>query len=293
MTADAGLRERLERGSIVLAPGVYDAFSALLAARAGFDALYLSGASVAYTRLARPDLGYLGVDEVAAIVGHIRERTELPLIVDADTGFGNALNVQRTVAVLERAGASAIQLEDQSWPKRCGHLDGKTLIDAAEMVGKIEAARDARREDSTLIVARTDAVGVEGLAGALERAGRYAEAGADVLFVEALPDVDAMRRASAALAARVPLLANMVEGGKSPLLSSAELQALGFSIAIFPGALVRALASMAQDFFASLKAHGSTEPFRDRMLDFAALNDLLGTAEILAAAKRYDPESSR
>jgi 2-methylisocitrate lyase-like PEP mutase family enzyme len=153
MTPQQRLREQLHDDAILVAPGVYDALSANLAARAGFTALYVSGASIAYTRLARPDLGYLGADQVAEIVRNIRERTELPLIVDADTGVGNALNVQRTVQILEQAGSSAIQLEDQSMPKRCGHLDGKTLVPTAEMAGKIRAATDARRDDATLIVA--------------------------------------------------------------------------------------------------------------------------------------------
>ena len=157
--------------------------SALLVEQAGFEAAYPSGASIAYTRLGRPDIGLLSLDDVASVMRHIRERVALPLIVDADTGFGNALNVMQTVRVLERAGASAIQLEDCAMPKRCGHLDGKTLIPAAEMAGKIRAACDARRDADTLIVARTDAVAVEGMEAALARAERYAEAGADVLFV--------------------------------------------------------------------------------------------------------------
>lgn len=291
MTPQQRLREHLRDETIVAAPGVYDALSAHLAARAGFTALYVSGASIAYTRLARPDLGYLGADQVAEIVRNIRERTELPLVVDADTGFGNALNVQRTMQVLEQAGASAIQLEDQSMPKRCGHLDGKVLVTPAEMVGKIRAAADARRDDATLIVARTDAVGPEGLEAALERAAAYADAGADLLFVEALRDEEQMRRAVAALGNATPLMANMVEGGKTPLLSAQELQVLGFSLVIFPGALVRALSRTAQDFFESLRTHGTTQPFRDRMLDFSDLNDVLGTPGILAAGKRYDPET--
>lgn len=156
MTPQKRLRDRLSAGGILVTPGVYDALGALIASQAGFEAVYLSGASIAYTRLAKPDIGYLGVDEVAGIVGNIRDRVDLPVIVDADTGFGNALNVQRTVTVLERSGASAIQLEDQAMPKRCGHLDGKRLVSRGEMVGKVKAAVDARRDADTLIVARTD-----------------------------------------------------------------------------------------------------------------------------------------
>ena len=284
------LKARLAQPKILLAPGVFDALSALLAEQAGFEAVYLSGASVAYTRLARPDIGLVTATEVETTVANIRERVAVPIIVDADTGFGNAINVQRTVRMLERAGASAIQLEDQSLPKRCGHLDGKTLVAAAEMTGKIKAALDARQSAATLIVARTDAVAVEGLEAALDRAEGYADAGADVLFVEALRTAEQMQAAVARLAGRAPLLANMVEGGKTPILPAAELEALGFSIAIFPGGLVRALAFAAQEYFATLKRDGTTAAYRGRMLDFDGLNAVLGTPEMLARGKRYEGE---
>ena len=163
------LPAQLASAGIVVAPGVYDALGAVLAERAGFTAAYLSGASIAYCRFGRPDIGLVGMSEVADTLSAIRERVELPLIVDADTGFGNALNVQRTVRLFERAGANGIQIEDQTLPKRCGHLTGKTLVPAAEMAGKIKAATDARQSDQTLIIARTDAVAVEGLEAALER----------------------------------------------------------------------------------------------------------------------------
>ena len=282
------LKERLATRKTVLAPGVYDAFTALLAERAGFEALYLSGASVAYARLGRPDIGLVTATELEETLSRIAERVAAPLIVDADTGFGNALNVQRTVQRLERAGAAAIQLEDQSLPKRCGHLDGKELVSAAEMAGKVRAAVDARARADTLIVARTDAVAVEGLAPALDRAEAYLAAGADVLFVEALRTEADMRAATARFAGRAPLLANMVEGGKTPVLPVAELERLGFAIAIFPGGTARAAAFAFTEYYASLKAHGTTTPYRGRMIDFDELQRLLGTAEILAAGKRYD-----
>jgi 2-methylisocitrate lyase-like PEP mutase family enzyme len=285
------LRERLKGKPILLAPGVYDAFSALLAEQAGFEALYLSGASIAYTRLGRSDVGLVTASEVENALANIRERVALPVIVDADTGFGNALNVMRTVKMLERAGASAIQLEDQTSPKRCGHLDGKSLIAAAEMCGKIRAALDARVSADTLVVARTDAVAVEGLDAALERAEAYLEAGADVLFVEALASVEQMQQALARLGGRAALLANMVEGGKTPLLAADELERLGFRVAIFPGGTVRALAHALQQYFAGLKAAGTTAPQRSRMLDFAALNRVIGTPELLALGKRYDEDA--
>ncbi len=273
---------------ILVAPGVFDGLSALLATQAGFPALYLSGASVAYTRFGRPDIGLVGMDEMAETIAVIRERVETPLIADADTGFGNALNVTHTVRRFARAGADAIQLEDQTTPKRCGHLDEKRVIAAAEMVGKIKAALDARPSPDVLVVARTDALAVEGLAAALDRAEAYREAGADVLFVEALRSDAEIAAAMQRFRGRAPLLANMVEGGKTPMKSGTELQALGFSIAIFPGGLARALIRTAQDYFASLRAYGTTAPFRDRMLDFAQLQDVLGTAELLELGKRYE-----
>ena len=282
------LGERLIRNRILVAPGVFDGLSALVAAQAGFEALYVSGGSIAYTRFGRSDVGLVSMTEVADTLGAIRERVDSPLIVDADTGFGNALNVIRTVRLFERNGADAIQLEDQATPKRCGHLAGKALVPAAEMVGKIKAALDARRSADTLIVARTDAIGVEGLGPALERAERYAEAGCDVLFVEAPRGVEELRRVADRFGSRVPLLANMVEGGATPLLAADELGALGFRIAIFPGGLARALARCMIDYFGSLKAHGTTAPFRDRMLDFAGLNALIGTPDLLRQGQAYD-----
>ncbi len=282
------LRQRLAQPGLILAPGVYDALSALLVEQAGFEAAYLSGASIAYTRLGRPDIGLVSASEVANVVENIRERTALPLIVDADTGFGNALNVMRTVKTFERAGASALQLEDQTLPKRCGHLDGKTLVTTDEMTGKIRAALDARANSDTLIIARTDAVAVEGLEAALERAERYLEAGADVLFIEALRDAGQMQQALKRFAGRAPLLANMVEGGKTPILAASELERLGYRIAIFPGGTVRALASALKDYFSSLKTHGTTTPYRERMLDFDRLNEVIGTPQMLALGKRYD-----
>jgi 2-methylisocitrate lyase-like PEP mutase family enzyme len=285
------LRERLKGPKILLAPGVYDALSALLAEQAGFEAVYLSGASLAHTRLGRPDIGLVTGSEVENTVANIRERIALPIIVDADTGYGNALNVMRTVRSLERAGASAIQLEDQTTPKRCGHLDGKSVISAAEMVGKLNAALDARANAETLIVARTDAAATHGFDAALERAERYLEAGADVLFVEAPPSIDDMKAATARFNGRAPLLANMVEGGKTPILPAAELEALGFAIVIFAAGLVRAFAFMAREYFAGIKRDGATAAFRDRMLDFQGLNAVVGTPQMFALGKRYDADA--
>ena len=291
--ADAeSLRSRLARKPIVVAPGVYDPFTALVAAQAGFATLYVSGAAIAYTRLGRPDIGLVSMSEVADTLTLIRDRVEGHLIVDGDTGYGNALNVVRTLRTFERAGANAIQLEDQDFPKRCGHLDGKTLIAAEEMCGKIRAAVDARQSRETLVIARTDAIAVEGFERAIERAAVYREAGADMLFVEAPKTRDDLARMVSALGTDAPLMVNMVEGGKTPPLPAAELEALGFALVIFPGGIVRALARTASDYYGSLATHGTTEPFRGRMLDFDGLNTLIGTPEMVALGKRYEASAA-
>jgi 2-methylisocitrate lyase-like PEP mutase family enzyme len=292
MTQQNTLRSQLSKPPIVIAPGVYDPLTALIATQAGFRSLYISGAAIAYTRLGRPDIGLVSVTEVVETVALIRDRVDAYLIVDADTGYGNAFNVERTVRLLEKSGAQAIQIEDQGFPKRCGHLDDKTLIPAAEMAGKIKAAVDARRSSDTLIIARTDAVAVEGFERAVERALLYRDAGADVLFVEAPKAREELAKIVKLVGRNVPLMANMVEGGKTPMLSSSELETLGFALVIFPGGIVRTLAKTAVDYYASLAAHGSTQPFRERMFDFDALNRLIGTPEMLERGRRYEATSA-
>lgn len=292
MTQQNTLRSQLSKPPIVIAPGVYDPLTALIATQAGFRSLYISGAAIAYTRLGRPDIGLVSVTEVVETVALIRDRVDAYLIVDADTGYGNALNVERTVRLLEKSGAQAIQIEDQGFPKRCGHLDDKTLIPAAEMAGKIKAAVDARRSSDTLIIARTDAVAVEGFERAVERALLYRDAGADVLFVEAPKAREELAKIVKLVGRNVLLMANMVEGGKTPMLSSSELETLGFALVIFPGGIVRTLAKTAVDYYASLAAHGSTQPFRERMFDFDALNRLIGTPEMLERGRRYEATSA-
>jgi len=281
------LRARLASKPIVVAPGVYDALTAHIAEQAGFSSLYVSGAGIAYTRLGRPDIGLVSMSEVANTITMIRDRVGAHLIVDADTGYGNALNVSRTVRLFERMGANAIQLEDQSFPKRCGHLDDKALIPAEEMVGKLRAALDARSSREILIIARTDAIAVEGFDRAIARAAAYRDAGADVLFVEAPKTRAELQRIPPALKG-IPLMANMVEGGKTPPLAARDLEAIGFALVIFPGAIVRTLARTASEFYASLAKLGTTEPFLDRMYDFTALNDLIGTPEMIALGKKYE-----
>jgi len=290
-TIQSDLASRLACPGIVVAPGVFDALSAALADAAGFDTVYLSGASIAYTRLGRPDIGLLGLDDIAETLTRISERVELAVIVDCDTGFGNAINVMRCVRVLERAGAAAIQFEDQDFPKRCGHLRGKQVIATDIMCGKLAAALDARASERTLIIARTDALAVDGERAAIERALRYREVGADLLFVEGIRSIEQGRRILAALNGQAPVMANMVEGGVTPLQSAAELEAQGFALVIFPGALVRTIVAASQTLLTTLKADGSTSALRDRMLDFDALNALLGTEELLELGKRYEHTS--
>lgn len=273
---------------ILLAPGIYDALSGLIAEQAGARAVYLSGASIAYTRFGRSDVGLVSASEVHDTLAAVTDRIQIPVIVDADTGFGNALNVQRTIRNFERAGAAAIQIEDQSFPKRCGHLDGKTLISKDEMVGKIKAAIDARKETNTLIIARTDARGVEGLSEAIDRAQAYQEAGADILFIEAPHSIDEMKLIRKSFGEDIPLLANMVEGGKTPIKTVNDLKSLGFNIVIFPGGAVRAATFQLQQYYAGLIENGSTLEFSDSMHNFDSLNSVIGTPELLKLGKKYE-----
>ena len=282
------IRQRLQHPDILLAPGVYDALSSLIAEQSGFESVYISGASVAYTLLGRSDVGLTTYTEVNERLAQIRDRIALPIFVDADTGFGNALNVERTVRGFERSGANVIQLEDQGFPKRCGHLDGKTVVSTQEMVGKIKAALDARHSSETLIMARTDALAIEGFEATLDRAEAYLAAGADILFIEAVRSEEQMREVNERFRGRAPLLANMVEGGKTPIRTTQQLQALGYSIVIFPGGAARAIAHTLQAFYSSLKANGHNGPFADRMLDFNGLNDVIGTPALLERGRCYE-----
>lgn len=247
------LRSLIASRSGLLVPGAYNALSARIVEDLGFGALYLTGAGLTNMQLGLPDLGFVGLKEVADQVSAIRDAVSIPIIVDADTGFGNALNVRRTVRVLERAGADAIQLEDQVLPKKCGHFAGQNLISAAEMCGKLQAAAEARQDENLLIIARTDACAVDGIDAAIERAGRYAEAGADVLFIEAVRELDDIHRLPALFDR--PLLMNIVIGGKTPALSAAELKELGYGLVLYANAALqgavlgmqRALGALSRD----------------------------------------------
>lgn len=278
--------ELIREPRVIMTPGVFDALSALLVQRAGFELAFLSGAALSFSRFGRPDLGLTTLSELSEATRTICDRMEIGLLVDADTGFGNALNVQRTVRELERAGAAGIVLEDQLAPKRCGHMQGKQVIAAGEMAGKVRAALDARRHD-TLIIARTDALAVEGLDAALERAELYLAQGADALFIEGPRSVEQMQAIAERFGGRAPLLHNMVEGGGTPLATAAELEPYAIRIALYPAMLVHMFATQAPKYLARLAAHGGTSSFGHELSNLTAMNDLLGAAELLDDSQRY------
>jgi 2-methylisocitrate lyase-like PEP mutase family enzyme len=280
------LKKRLEQPDVLLAPGVYDALSALVAEQAGFEALYLSGASIAYTLLGRSDVGLTTVSEVINTLAHITNRVKIPVIVDADTGFGNALNTQRTVRDLERAGASMIQLEDQTFPKRCGHLDGKAVVPVKEMEGKLRAALDARHSSDTLVLARTDALAIEGFDATLDRAERYFECGVDALFIEAVRTPEQMDIACKRFASRIPLLANMVEGGRTPILPAARLQEIGYAMAIYPAIGFLAAAAALERAYAYLKTTGDSLAL-DESYGFNKMTQLMGFPDVWDFEKKW------
>ena len=266
------LRDLLRLRDIIVAPGVYGPVFALLAERMGFEALYLSGAALTGF-LAMPDIGLITLSELATMTRYITRVVGVPLIVDADTGFGEAINVARTVRELEDAGAAAIQIEDQVMPKRCGHLPGKSVIPAVDMMKKIRAAVDARRRD-TLIVARTDARDVEGLEGAIERAQLYVEAGADVIFPEALRSLEEFREFARRV--KAPLLANMTEFGKTPYISVQEFREAGYKVVIFPATLFRISLGAAREALEVLKSQGTQKSLLDRMMSREDFYKLIG-----------------
>jgi 2-methylisocitrate lyase-like PEP mutase family enzyme len=269
------LKHRLEKKTILQVPGVYDTLGALIAEQVGFEACYVSGAGIAYSQLGRPDLGLVSAKELCDQVARIVDRVSIPVIVDGDTGFGGVLNVERLVRALDKMGAQAVQLEDQTFPKRCGHLTGKSLIPVEEMIAKIRAAVDSRIHDDFLIIARTDAIAVEGLECALERIVKYRDAGADVLFVEAPRSVEEMQKIISATRP-VPAMANMVEGGKTPYLTSEELENIGFRVVIYPNALTRRIVYAVRELFSDLKTLGTTQPHMHQMVMFDEINKIMG-----------------
>lgn len=291
-SSNTSLRELLAQHRVIMAPGVFDALSAILVERAGFPLAFLSGAALAFTRFGLPDMGFTTLTQLVDAVETICMRIRIPLVVDADTGFGNALGAQHTVLDLERAGASGIVLEDQVAPKRCGHMAGKQVVPMREMVGKLHAALDARRSERTVIVARTDALHVEGANAAVDRAAAYLEAGADALFIEGPRTVAQMRFIAAHFGGRVPLLHNMVEGGDTPIRTAAELAPYGIRMALYPAFLVHFFAHRAPTMLAQLSADGGSDGMRDSLSDLRSMNELLGAADLLARAARYGGEQA-
>ncbi len=258
------LRDIVSRKQAVLAPGAANALFARIIEDLGFECVYVTGAGIANMALGAPDIGLTSLDDIAQTVSRISDAVALPLIVDADTGFGNAVNTWRTMKVLERAGASAIQLEDQEFPKRCGHFNGKSVVSLNEMLPKIRAAADARTRD-TLIIARTDALAVHGIDAALERAEAFIEAGADMTFVEAPRDAEQMARIGAL---RVPQVANIVHGGKTPPLPQSQLADMGFGIVLYANAALQAAVRSSVEVLSSLKETGSLDAVHDRLASF-------------------------
>ncbi len=282
------LNEKKANHDLLLLPGVYDGLSAVTAKAAGFEALYMTGAGVAYSTLGKPDVGLITQTEMAQKAAYINEAAGLPILADGDTGYGNYLNVIRTVQLYEKAGVSCVHFEDQVMPKRCGHMNGKELVSAEEMISKIKAAVDTRRSQDFLIMARTDARAVYGLEEALRRAHMFVEAGADLLFIEAPQSEEEMRMLCREFP-DIPLLANMVEGGKTPLRSKAELVDIGYSLAIYPGACGRVASKALHGLYKELYAKGDTMEYLDNMYIFGELNQILGLDQIRALEKKYKP----
>jgi 2,3-dimethylmalate lyase len=278
------LRQLLRAPGIIVAPGAYDCLTAKLIEREGFAAVYMTGAGTALTRIGKPDLGFATLSEMVSNAAAMASTVAIPLIADADTGYGGALNVYRTVREYERAGVAALHIEDQVFPKRCGHLDGKQVVAIEEMVIKLRAAVQARTDEDLVLIARTDALAVTGLDDTLRRCHAYAEAGADVLFVEALRSDEEIARVVREV--DVPLLYNFVEHGKSPLLPMAELQSLGFKIVIFPGSLMLSVVPLVRRVLAEIKQCGTTAGLLDHMTDVVELFEVMGLSDLLALDAR-------
>lgn len=266
-------------------PGCWDALTALLIERAGFEAAFLTGGGLAIARLGRPDLGLITAGELVDTVMQITDRISIPLIVDGDTGFGNAMTLQRLVRQLDRAGASAVQIEDQSFPKRCGHMAGKQVVPLNEAVGRIRAAVDTRQ--TMRIVARTDALALEGVDAAMDRADAYLEAGADFLFIEGPRTLSEAQKIASRFGARVPLIHNLVEGGVSPGTNGQDFFAMGYAAMLHPLLLMHAMVGMAPRLFSVLRDSGSTDALRHEIADLGELNNLTGAHAMIEEAERY------
>jgi carboxyvinyl-carboxyphosphonate phosphorylmutase len=287
MSVATRLRELLAQPGLLVAPGAYDALSARLIAQAGFSAIYMTGFGTAASVLGQPDVGLLTMSEMvsraAALATVVGNR---PLIADADTGYGNPINVRRTIREYERAGVAAVHLEDQVWPKKCGHMEGKQVIPVDEMVQKIRAAVDARQDPDFVIIARTDANAVYGLEDALSRGRAYREAGADIIFIEAPRSIEELRTIAQAFP-DVPLLYNWAESGKTPLLSLEEIHALGFKLVIFPVSLLFAATHTLLSLLEVLKQGQTPTAFAEHMVTFSHFTDQIGLPDIQVLERRY------
>ncbi|MEN6564842.1 MAG: isocitrate lyase/PEP mutase family protein [Veillonellales bacterium] len=280
------LLEKSNNGEILVAPGAHDALSAKLVEAAGFNAVYMTGYGASASLLGKPDVGLLTLSEMANQAHRFASAVSVPVIADGDTGYGNAVNVQRSVREYEAAGAAAIQLEDQVAPKKCGHMLGREIIAAEEMVGKIQAAVEARKDKDFVILARTDARTNYGIEEAIRRGKLYQEAGADVLFIESPENVDEMKRITSSF--QVPVLANMLERGRTPLLTTQELQDIGYNLVIFCVASTYVTAKAVFDYLLHLKKEGTTkELIQDSMMPFPDFNKFIGLDEIRLIEKKY------
>ena len=282
------LRWLLEGPRALVLPGAADPLTARLAVGAGFEAVYATGAGIANSLLGVPDVGLTTMTEVVDQVARIVAAVEVPIVADIDTGFGNAINARRAVVEFERAGVAAIQIEDQVFPKRCGHFNGKEIIPLPEMLAKLRAVLEARRDLSLVVIARTDALAVDGFEAAVERGRAFAEAGADVVFIEAPTDADQLAALPGLVP--VPLLANMVEGARTPLHGATELEAMGYRIVLFANTAMRVGARAVRDAFAELRATGDSRGLQDRMLSWDDRQALVGLPEIEALEARYRVE---
>lgn len=287
MSKGSVLRAMLSEGKIVVAPGAHDALTARVIEMSGFQAVYMTGYGQAASHLGSPDVGLLSLTEMVDRARNIAACVDIPVIADADTGFGNAMNVIRTVKLYEAAGVAAIQLEDQVSPKRCGHMVGREVIAKEEMVGKIRAAVDARTDKDMLIIARTDARTVLGIEEALERGNSYEEAGADIIFIESPESKDEMEQINKVIG--IPTLANMVEGGRTPLLKNSELEEIGFNLVIYPTASTYMASKAMFQLMAHLKDNGTTAGLVDQMVTFSEFNELIGLSDFNEKSQKYAP----
>ena len=285
MLATFKLRQLIEQPEIIVAPGAYDCLTAKIIQQAGFPAVYMTGAGTSVARYGFPDLALASMTEMISNAADITASVSVPVIADADTGYGGLLNVGRTVRKYEQSGVAAIHIEDQEFPKRCGHLDDKRVIPTEDMIPKIKEAVEARTDKDFLIIVRTDALAVTGWADTMDRCHRYIDAGADVLFVEALRSAEDAQRAVESLP--VPLLYNFVETGKSPLLSASDLERIGFKIVIFPASNLLLVTATIQKLMAELKEKGTTIGMMEQMVSLQECFELMGLSEMLAVDSKH------